>query len=144
MKGIDIVFNGYRDARISKILIGIPVDNYTITVDDSMIYDGDNTIDCGGVVNYFDIIKIQNSCMIMNMSLYIGNGTINTKGVETYEDFISSNCDIIILIHDCIFYEIYSKSELYIYKILKNLDRMNAREISIKTDSTDTRTRMFV
>lgn len=143
MKGIEIVFNRYEDAKITAILNKVPISNYTIIADNSIIYDRNDTIEYNGVINYDDIIRMQDLYMIMNMSLYIGACTMHVEKIETYEDFLKSDCDIVIIIYDCIFYEIYLKNESHIYQILKNLDDMNAREISIKTNSTDTRTRMF-
>lgn len=64
--------------------------------------------------------------------------------INTYEDFCNSNCDIIILIYDYLFYEIYLKKEDDIFKIIKNADSMDVIEIAVKTDKTDQRKEMAI
>lgn len=64
--------------------------------------------------------------------------------IETYEDFLRSSCEMIVLIYDGYFMEIYSKKQTWLYSLLKTAKNTTGISVRKKTESSDTRTEMFV
>lgn len=60
--------------------------------------------------------------------------------LNTYEDFLKSDCEIIILITDSVFVDIYAKDEMVINKIKYNAEQCDFKDIAYITDENDYRT----
>lgn len=60
--------------------------------------------------------------------------------INTYDDFQNSNCEIMILISDGIFVDVYAKDENIIETIRLNAQRNNFTKIAYITDENDNRT----
>ena len=67
-----------------------------------------------------------------------------TRNIMVYEDFLNSSCEIIILIADVTFVEIYVKEREMMCCFIKNAERSGCTNISIKTDLNDGRTKLSV
>lgn len=78
----------------------------------------------------------------INTQIYPANATKND--INTYEDFLNSDCEIIFLLYDVDYVEIYVKSEAHLLQFIKNADAIGCPSITIKTDLNDGRTRMSV
>lgn len=63
--------------------------------------------------------------------------------IETYDDFKDSDCELLILIHDVEYVEIYIKDNLLSEKVLLNIKQMGIK-YDVKTLENDTRTIMIV
>ncbi|PEJ59931.1 hypothetical protein CN692_03895 [Bacillus sp. AFS002410] len=68
----------------------------------------------------------------------------NTKSIDikTYEEFLSSDCQLCLLIVDCIYTEIYCKDLNLIEKLHVNALKNNYGNVSYITDTNDSRTRL--
>lgn len=77
----------------------------------------------------------------LNLQAYLKNSA--TCHIETYNDFVNSNCELIILFSDNRFIEIYVKSEKLKQKIFENLDSKKIN-YNIKTRENDGRVVMRV
>lgn len=60
--------------------------------------------------------------------------------IDTYDDFQNSNCEIVILISDGIFVDVYAKDKNIIEAIRFNAQHNNFSEIAYITDENDNRT----
>lgn len=78
----------------------------------------------------------------INTQIYPANAT--KSDINTYEDFLNSDCEIIFLLYDVDYVEIYVKSEAHLLQFIKNADAIGCPSITIKTDLNDGRTRMSV
>lgn len=76
--------------------------------------------------------RIESECTIVSAIIKVYSNCTDNIIINTYEDFCNSNCDIIILIYDYLFYEIYLKKEDDIFKIIKNADKHGCDRNSCK------------
>lgn len=63
--------------------------------------------------------------------------------VSGYKDFINSDCQVIVLIYDCIYVDVYCKNETVIEKLFSNAENKGYKDIEY-IDDNDPRTRMAV
>ena len=66
------------------------------------------------------------------------------KNIHTYKEFVDSNCNIIILIYDCEFVEIYSKNESTSILLFRRAKALGYKSCGYITDDNDSRTKMDV
>jgi len=64
--------------------------------------------------------------------------------VSNYQEFLDSDCQILLLLYDCVYYDIYVKGEKRSEDIYQSIDKSILRELSYITDDNDTRTKMSV
>ena len=66
------------------------------------------------------------------------------KELEVYEDFLDSKCEIVFLVHDVKYVEIYTKDDKILYQFIENAKKVGCKDLSIKTDENDDRTGLSV
>lgn len=64
--------------------------------------------------------------------------------IETYQDFLQSECEIIILMYDCCFVEVYCKNNSWLQLFLKKARSIDGTVVEEKYTLTDARTIMYV
>ncbi|WP_223643477.1 DUF2691 family protein [Planococcus sp. 4-30] len=64
--------------------------------------------------------------------------------VETFEEFLESDCQLVLLVVDCIYVTIYCKNQESIELLNKNAIACGFEEIEYITDENDGRTRLSV
>ena len=64
--------------------------------------------------------------------------------INTYKDFLESNCELLVLIVDSVYAEIYVKNNETIKKIEENAKNNNYTEINYITEENDGRTKLSV
>lgn len=64
--------------------------------------------------------------------------------IETYEEFIESQCELILLVVDCCYVTIYCKNKETIELLYKNGAECGFENVEYITDENDTRTRLSV
>lgn len=111
---------------------------------ESAVYRGGKNVEIPNGCDIKHLWRIESECTIVSAIIKIYSNCSSNMIINTYEDFCNRNCDIIILIYDYLFYEIYLKKEDDIFKIIKNADRMDVIEIAVKTDKTDQRKEMAI
>jgi len=80
--------------------------------------------------------------IFLKLQAYFENGVF--FDIHTYADFLRSDCQLLLLIYDCEYVEIYAKSEKTIKAIFENAIANNYVEIKYITESNDGRTGMDV
>lgn len=68
----------------------------------------------------------------------------NAAQITTYEEFVNSDCELIVLIADCSYTTIYCKNEEVTRKLYKNALELEYGNLEYITDENDGRTRMSV
>lgn len=63
-----------------------------------------------------------------------------TKRIETYEEFLESDCQIILLIVDCTYVALYAKNPQTTARIFANAMNAHFENIAYITDQNDSRT----
>ena len=84
------------------------------------------------------------SCLIISVNIQAYPSHKTKKHVVTYEDFQNSDCELMLLITDVKYVEVYAKSKSVIMNIIENAENCGCSEITIKTDKEDGRTRLSV
>ena len=125
MIGLDIeVKNGYNN-YLKIILNGIEFSNYEweiiyedfmlpanqeVKIFDSNIMDGDLFYNCIASNSYYMIFA--------DIKAYPAG--CERDDIETFEDFINSNCEIVLICTDCTFIEFYCKDRDVLDKVYQN------------------------
>ena len=64
--------------------------------------------------------------------------------IDYYEDFLKSNCEMIILLYDFYYMEVYCKNELWLNSLMQTAMAIPNAVVEKKYEHTDTRTSMYV
>ncbi|MFZ5987723.1 MAG: DUF2691 family protein [Bacillota bacterium] len=68
---------------------------------------------------------------------------VSISEISTYQDFINSTCQLIVLVVDSVYIDIYCKNDVIVEKLFENTEDKGYKEIEY-IDESDTRTRMYV
>lgn len=129
MKGLEFLIENKSSNILHKILNNLPSQNCIWQVTEDEVYKKEYDLN---FLNFFEkkvynnedfkkCIKKECYPVFCNIQMYKDNSIINE--IQTVDDFYNSNCEMIILITDNIFVEIYSKKEKYISIIKDNLKK---------------------
>ena len=91
---------------------------------------------------FLNIIKNKHRIIFLKIQGYLKECDI--KNIHTYKEFVDSNCNIIILIYDCEFVEIYSKNESTSILLFRRAKALVYKSCGYITDDNDSRTKMDV
>ena len=87
---------------------------------------------------------IQKSFVGESLVLHLYPENTDYEEIETYEDFLNSNCEMIILLYDFYYLEIYSKNQTWIQKLMHTAINTPGAVVEEKYEETDARTIMYV
>ena len=85
-------------------------------------------------------ISLEHFAMFVKFQAYFKDGAFTD--INTYDDFINSDCQIIFLLCDCEFIEIYAKDKEIVDKFYNRALKLDCEEVEYTTDENDGRTRM--
>lgn len=140
MIGIDCVFQSYKDVWEILKFNGIDFEEYQFSVIfENMI----NNLPENFAPEYFK--ELISKCEIFNFALfhlYLPND--KKECIVTLKDFFSSNCEMIVLISDTCYVEIYCKKRDWLEIIYKNAVNIPKSIVEIKTTDNDSRTDLFI
>ncbi|WP_346848697.1 DUF2691 family protein [Clostridium sp. UBA5119] len=125
---------------INKITDGINKDTYVWEIFEDQVF-----VEKGDFLFDSDIYSGQKFNEIISQSPYYATALnlqvfpceTNIQQVKNYNEFLSSNCELVFLICDVIFVDIYSKSMKIIEIIRLNAQNNNFQEIEYITDEND-------
>lgn len=92
--------------------------------------------------SFYKQIKLKQYIVFIKLQAYWETGEFGE--IHTYEEFLESDCQILLLINDCEFVEIYAKDPIIIESIFTNATTNNYEDIEYITDDNDGRTKMDV
>jgi len=92
--------------------------------------------------SFLQQINSEHFIIFLKLQAYFGNG--NFFDIHTYEDFQRSDCQLLLLMYDCNFVDIYAKDQLDIKAIYENALTNNYTEVEYINESNDGRTKMDV
>lgn len=87
---------------------------------------------------------IRNNHYIIFLKLQAYSELCIFKNLYTYDDFSRSNCQLVLLVNDCEFVEIYSKNLKITEQIFYMAVENGYKNISYITDKNDGRTKMDI
>lgn len=144
MRGIEFVLNSFNfGVQINELFNEIYLMDHDIYILDATIYDESmNRVACPDHAKFPFFQNTKYYIQHMVLAIFPNNSTI--ENITTYEDFINSHCELLLLIYDVAYGEIYVKSKDWLFKLLDNIEKMKVKELCIKTDESDMRTAMYV
>lgn len=76
---------------------------------------------------------------IWELVLHIYPADAQEEPIETYEDFLQSRCECCLIFYDCGMLELYIRNQTLRDQLLDELEKLDARDIGLITDSNDGR-----
>jgi len=142
MKGISFKIENKYDTILDKILKNIDCDSYNWYITEDEIYKEKGNILLTGQLytnrEFKTIIKNEKHYVVFaNIQLYFNSSKI--KKIATYEDFINSDCQLILLVTDNIFVDIYVKEKKILKQIYQNALKNEFDDIKYITNDNDIR-----
>lgn len=143
--------NGYGKI-LANILDGIPINSFFWKVEHVEAYSGnadmhsDNRFDTAPMTgnDFFNTINEDPNYLLMFGEFSAFYKESDIVEIKTYDDFIESNCQLLILVADTTFFEIYAKDLATIEKIKQNAEKLDYEKVEYITDENDQRTRMSI
>lgn len=80
----------------------------------------------------------------LDIQIYPPNAEISQQNIDYYEEYADSVLVGVFLYHDCGYIDVYVKDETRLQKLYDKLAVLNAKNLEIKTDENDGRTRLNV
>lgn len=91
-------------------------------------------------IEFSEVIQKNHYIIFLKLQAYFQDGKFGN--IHTYEDFLKSDCQILLIINDCEFVDIYCKDILLVNSIYKNAAICGFKDIEFITDYNDSRTKM--
>lgn len=140
IRGIRVKLPNEYDSFINTVLHGIDMKNYIWRIDEDQVFIGGGdflfSTDC---YNGQDFERISSKpsyyVVFLNLKAFI-TGDINIE-IKGYDDFLKSNCELIILVSDAIYMSIYAKNRNNIETIKFNAQKNNFQDIEYITQEND-------
>lgn len=128
MKGIKFEIENKFDNYLYKILEKVSNDNYVWKIIDddafcekSMFFFGKDEYDND---SFFELVK-NNKAYIVFCTILLFKKNMKITEIETPKDFLDSDCELILLITDNVFVEVYCKVKEMDNQIKNNLLNLN-------------------
>ncbi len=93
-------------------------------------------------VDFLTRIQRKHLILFLKLQAYFPGGTF--FDIKTYDEFLNSDCQILFLIYDCEWVEIYIKDKSVTDLLYKNAIDKGFKDILYITDENDRRTRMEI
>lgn len=141
MIGIEFERENAHDNFLNELFYDIDLNNFVVDISEDEVYYNDYNLETDKIYQNGEF-KSGSYILFINLKIYPKNNN-NYEEIKSYEDFIKSDCQLIVLINDVVFVEIYFKDEFLKETILNNLDKKKIK-YDIKTLSNDSRYIMSV
>ena len=149
--GVSFKIDQSDDLFLKKILAGINNKEYVWNYIDeqSEVHDISRSKD------YFEQSKYSNDSfelklnepsfiVFLKLQAYNANDDNKFKNINSFEEYWASTCQMIILVYDCEFVEIYAKNQEVIEKIFTNAKTNEYENISYITTKNNERYKMNI
>ena len=146
MRGIEFVTDvGYGDV-LNRLFAGILLDNYEFNISEAEILSDFKLPDISSKIDvrFFERLKMCASYYVLFVNIQAYRKGEKQQKINTYAEFLESACQFIILVADGCYFEIYAKDKQLLMQLIENAITLDAKDIKIKTDYDDGRTRMSV
>lgn len=147
MRGISFKICDCYENILWNILSGIEIENLWWHISEAEIYNEmDKTIFQDSYINGETFLKIiqekSYNVIFANIKAYSADSTPND--IKNYDEFIKSDCKLVVLCSDVFYYEIYAKDKSIIEIIKNNAIKNNFLNIEYITKENDCRTSFSV
>lgn len=93
--------------------------------------------------SYFQEL-IQKAFVGESLILHLYPEEADYEEIDSYVDFLKSKCEMIILLYDFYYLEIYSKNHIWTQKLMHAAIDIPGTIVEEKYEETDTRTTLYV
>lgn len=88
--------------------------------------------------------QIQKKQRIIFLKLQAHSSSHSIQNIHSYNEFVESDCELILLVNDCEYVEIYIKEHLNVDLIYKQIKRLGYNDVNYITEHNDNRKKMDV
>ncbi|WP_342436044.1 DUF2691 family protein [Paenibacillus sp. FSL L8-0436] len=106
----------------------------------SLFPPGQDRVDGEVLMGFIDTEEAQ---YIIHLDLKAYSSVVASQ-LKTYEDYLASDCELVLLIVDCIYTTIYCKDSETLDKLAANAEALHVRSLNYITDANDHRTGLGV
>lgn len=146
VRGFEFVLSQGKDLKISKLFQGIMLKDTQIYISESEMF-RNNQPDQNEAALIDSMIKehveVPDS-WIHNLVLYLYPNNATANAIRTYQEFLDSDCELVLLVCDMSYVEIYVKDADLLEQLLSNIAQMPIVKLDIKTEQTDLRSEFFI
>lgn len=123
----------------------IVIDHYYFRTVDASVFSHDSFIEILEKFppSYFQEL-VQKAFFGERLVLHLYPETADFEEIDNYTDFLKSNCEMIILLYDFYYLEIYCKNQMWMKKLMHTAINTPGAVVEEKYENTDTRTTMYV
>lgn len=144
MRGIGIHYTGGYGAIYKSLFKNIPWKEYDWYASDSEIIQSNRNIclpERLSLPKFSSLLDEENYLVIFSKIEGLKKGGRHIP-IKTYEQFLNSDCEIMLLVTDSMYINIYAKEQNLILQFLNNAETLTCECIEVLTDKTDWRTEM--
>lgn len=143
--GIDCVFSKLRDVWEFVRFPGIDFGSYSFKVVDGLVLSRGRMIEIPQEFkpSYFQEL-VEWSFLADHLVLHLYPEMTDLEEIENYEDFIQSNCEMVVLMCDAYYVEIYCKNKEWLQTLLHTARGIEGTVVEEKYPDTDPRTVFYV
>ena len=142
MRGFFLKMRSFKiNSILNTLLTNINVEDFNWLILESEVYKKADTVECDGRYTgkeFKKALKDLDSCYIVRINIQASKRVIDA--VEYYDEYINGECELVILIHDVIYNEVYCKLAKECDLIKKNCLKLDYDEFEVINDDSDCRT----
>ena len=142
MRGFFLKMRSFKiNSILNTLLTNINVEDFNWLILESEVYKKTDPVDFDGKytgIEFKKALKDLDSCYIVRINIQASKKVIDA--VEYYDEYINGECELVILIHDVIYNEVYCKLAKECDLIKKNCLQLDYDEFEVINDDSDCRT----
>ena len=146
MRGLEFINPGKYGKIVAELLKGIPLESYDWYISEHEIIKDNDNYQIPKKLNGNEMEDFFFLSNYLTISVNIQAYPVDKQKVklENYTDFLTSSCEINLLIFDLCHTEIYVKNQQHFLTFIKNAEECGCTDIMVKTDQGDTRTKLSI
>ena len=142
MRGFFLKMRSFKiNSILNTLLTNINVEDFNWLILESEVYKKADSVDYDGKYTgkeFKKALKDLDACYIVRINIQASKRVIDA--VEYYDEYINGECELVILIHDVIYNEVYCKLAKECDLIKKNCLKLDYDEFEVINDDSDCRT----
>ena len=143
--GFECVFSKKSDVWNFFNFSDVTLDPFYFIVTDASVFSHGRRIEIlkKFPTSYFQEL-IQKSFVGESLVLHLYPENAGYEEIDNYEGFLKSKCEMIILLYDFYYLEVYCKNQVWLQKLMHTAIDTPGAIVEEKYEDTDTRTEMYV